>query len=251
MAADQFLTKQMAVDPKPVMRVYHWRPWCISLGYHQKADCIDLDRCREGGIDVVRRQTGGRAVFHAEEITYSVVLPAGESVAPSVSQTYEQISQGLAAGLKKLGVPAEFQKRRIDLKSHYEKKISASCFSAAALHEIVVRGRKLVGSAQRRMPAGILQHGSILIGPAHHRLFRYMAGLSEHDAQAMQQEMSGQTTCMGDWVHTLPDEDMIARALKAGMAERMGIRFSDQALSQDEWQEIDKLRSEFSILKNV
>ncbi|MBN2105308.1 lipoate--protein ligase family protein [bacterium] len=251
MAADQFLTERMAEICQPVMRVYQWKPWCISLGYHQDAECIDLVRCRESGVDVVRRQTGGRAVFHAEEMTYSVILPRDHAIAASATETYHRLSYGLANGLRRLGVPASFQKRSVNLKKHYSTKISASCFAAASLHEIVIHGKKLVGSAQRRMPTGVLQHGSILIGPAHQHLFCYMKGLSDNDVQNMRMEISEKTTCISEWVDSIPDHETIAAALKEEMAGILGIRFEDKTMSSDELYEIEKRQYRFSVLKNT
>jgi len=251
MAADQYFTECMAEIRQPIMRIYQWQPWCISLGYHQKSQCLDLNRCRKSGIDVVRRQTGGRAVFHAEEIAYSVILPVGHPLATSVSQTYQQISLGLAAGIQTLGIQASFQKRQVNLKSHYKKKIASSCFSAAALHEIVVHNRKLVGSAQRRMPTGILQHGSILIGSAHQQLFRYMKQLPDREVKIMEKELSDKTTCICEWIRSVPLNATIASALKTGMAGTLGIQFEDKAITLDELQEIDILKHKFSILKGA
>lgn len=250
MAVDQFLTEQIEASRRPVMRVYQWRPWCISLGYHQSIRHIDLDQCRNDGIDVVRRQTGGRAVFHAEELTYSVILPRGHALTASVASTYEQISLGLTSGLKKIGVPAEFQKRKIDLRTHYTRKISESCFSAASLHEIVVEGRKLVGSAQRRLPGGVLQHGSILTGPAHLKLFRYFKDLSEQEKASMASEMKEKTTTITSVLKTPPARHQISQALKTGMSETFQVEFQERYLTSGEEEAIADRTREFTVLKN-
>lgn len=250
MAADQYYADHMARLQRPIMRIYQWQPWCISLGYHQSPSCVNLDRCRQDGVDVVRRQTGGRAVYHAEEITYSIVLPVGHDFAASVSDTYHRISEGLAAGLRTIGIPAAFQKRTINLKAHYETKISASCFSAAALHEIVVQGKKLVGSAQRRMSQGVLQHGSILIGPAHLQLFQYLNGLDTEEKKMMIREMSGKTTHLHAENEKI-DYGMISGALKQGMSEVLGIQFKHKKPTLEEDQSIRNLKEQFVILTNA
>jgi lipoate-protein ligase A len=240
----------MAESRRPVMRVYQWLPWCISLGYHQSDRCLNQDLCRKEGVDVVRRQTGGRAVFHAEEITYSVILPRDHALSVSVSMTYQYLSQGLANGLRKLGVPASFQRRAVDLKSHYTKKISASCFSAASLHEIVVHGKKLVGSAQRRLPGGVLQHGSILIGSAHLTLFQYFKGLTGDERESLTSEMAGKTATIESVLQSPVSIDRISQALREGMAETFKINFHEKILTSNEIKEIKRRRERFSILEN-
>lgn len=250
MAADQYFADHMSDIRRPVMRIYQWKPWCISLGYHQSPSCLNLDECRKDGIDAVRRQTGGRAVYHAEEITYSIILPADHAFAGSVSKTYQCLSEGLAAGLRMLGIPASFQKRTINIRDHYAAKISASCFSAAALHEIVIRGKKLVGSAQRRMPGAVLQHGSILIGPAHSGLFRYLNGLDAEEQAGMTREVTEKTTCLRAENEKL-DYRTVGQALKQGMAETLGIQFKTKMLDSDENRHIRSLKKQFVIFENT
>jgi lipoate-protein ligase A len=250
MAADQYFADSMVRLRRPVMRIYQWQPWCISLGHHQSSSCVNLNQCHKDSIDVVRRQTGGRAVYHAEEITYSIIIPAGHDFADSVSGTYHRLSEGLVAGLRTLGIPASFQKRGINFKDHYATKISASCFSAAALHEIVVRDKKLVGSAQRRMSDSVLQHGSILIGPAHLNLFRYLTGLESAEQENMTREVAEKTTYLQAENNKL-NYQLIGRALKQGMREALGVQFKDKKLSSEDEQKISVLKKQFVILENM
>ena len=100
MAADQALLETAGQTGQPVMRIYQWSPYCISLGYHQSFESIDLAVCKSKGVDVVRRPTGGRAVFHAQEVTYAVIIPK-ESVfyRENLTELHTVISQGLAGGL--------------------------------------------------------------------------------------------------------------------------------------------------------
>ncbi len=248
MAADQYFAEHMAAGELPVMRIYTWRPWCISLGYHQSTACIDLDKCKAKRIDVVRRRTGGRAVFHAQELTYSVILPKDHRFAVSVTDTYRRISTGLARGLQLSGIPASFEKRMIDLKAHYEKKISASCFSAAALHEIVIDGRKLVGSAQRRLPGAVLQHGSILIGTAHLELFDYLAGLRNDEKEAMAAVTTEKTTTIESFLNRSVSPAALGNALKKGVEESLNITFQNRELTEKEAGMIESEKYRFSIL---
>ncbi len=178
MAFDAGLARRMSADPAlpPMLRLYQWQPWAISIGYHQTMRDIDAVRCDEAGVDMVRRPTGGRAILHAEELTYCLVMPAGRK---SVLEVYNQISRALVRGLALYGVEVALQKSQPDFRAEYRKAASIPCFASSARYEIEWGGRKLVGSAQRRIsgPGGdaVLQHGSILCGPAHRRLPEFLA----------------------------------------------------------------------------
>lgn len=148
----------------PTIRFYGWLPATISIGYFQKIQQeIDLAACEARGIGVVRRLTGGRAVLHDDELTYSLVAADTDPLFPkTVIESYKVISQGILAGLEQLNISAEMvsleDKGKTPLNPHH----SSACFDAPSWHEIVVKGKKLVGSAQNRQSGVILQHGSIL-----------------------------------------------------------------------------------------
>ncbi len=234
---------------EPVFRVYRWSPFCISLGYHQRVESVDLDRCRNAGLDVVRRPTGGRAVFHAEEVTYSVIIPrSSESFADSTGEVYGRISRGLARGLGLLNVDARLEKRSVDLKAHYETMPSVSCFSAAARYEIVIDGKKLVGSAQKRDPAGVLQHGSILTGPAHLDLPLYLSDLEEEDRRRLRTIREKKTITLSECMDREPTWEEVTTALRRGLEEELSVSFEDSELTDEEMQRAEAVRGEFEIL---
>lgn len=162
MALDEALMSQV-IDgsSKPVIRFYGWQPACVTLGYFQDLDKeIDVPGCKQRGIDMVRRLTGGRAVLHHYEVTYSLIAPElDERVSGTIIQSYLKISRGLVSGLKSLGIP-------VDLAPHGKKPeadSTAACFEAPSWYEVVLDGKKLVGSAQTRKKGVLLQHGSILL----------------------------------------------------------------------------------------
>ncbi|HET6762822.1 MAG TPA: lipoate--protein ligase family protein [Longimicrobiaceae bacterium] len=159
MALDDALAASVRAGGAPVLRVYRWAPACLSLGRNQPArGRYDVDALRARGIDVVRRPTGGRAVLHDRELTYTVAVPDG--VLGSPRETYAAVNRALVAGLRRLGVPAQLQGvtgRRAPTPS------LAPCFQEPVEGEVTAGGRKLVGSAQRRQGGVILQHGSLLI----------------------------------------------------------------------------------------
>jgi lipoate-protein ligase A len=164
MAVDEILLDGVAAGAAPpTLRFYEWMPACLSLGYFQPFDVVDTVGCRRLGVDVVRRPTGGRAILHDRELTYSVALPGSllghdAGVLPS----YYRISLALQDGLRRLGVQATLAPQSA---ARGPVAHGPVCFDRPSDHEILLQRRKLVGSAQMRRAGGILQHGSILVEP--------------------------------------------------------------------------------------
>lgn len=249
MATDRAVFESARDLGLPTMRVYGWRPYCISLGYHQDAGSLDLERCARDGIDVVRRPTGGRAVFHAEELTYSIVFPKDSPyVSGGIGELYRRVSEGLAAGIRGIGIPAVLEKRGLDLKAHYGTRESVSCFSAAARHEILVDGKKLVGSAQRRTEWGVLQHGSILLGGAHLRLPEYLRGYGSEEIQRLRSIMAGKTTTAAEHGSADAGVPALAASIRAAMEEAFSMEFEEQDLTSEERQRAKHWKTRVSIL---
>lgn len=150
----------------PVLRIYRWDPPAVTIGYNQDLEGFDAAAAAAAGFGLVRRPTGGRAILHADELTYCIV---GTSPGPLFGDTlhacYMKINEALLEFLSGLGVAAE-----ISAGESREEMRGALCFKSAGQHEIRVGGRKLIGSAQRRRAGVFLQHGSILAGPGHLRL---------------------------------------------------------------------------------
>ncbi len=158
MARDSALQARAARTGETVFSIYTWTRPTLSLGRHQPAAGLyDTDKLRRGNVDVVRRPTGGRAILHDREVTYSVTAPAKD--AAPLRETYSRINRILLDGLRRLGIDAE-------LASPAGRASAPSvrpCFDAPGEGELVARGRKLVGSAQWRNEGALLQHGSILV----------------------------------------------------------------------------------------
>jgi lipoate-protein ligase A len=157
MAIDQTLLDRAEQAGENWLRLYQWQPHCLSFGRHEPAvRRYDVDRIREMGLDTVRRPTGGRAVWHCQELTYSVAAPAARL--GSLRAAYLEIHRVLAAALRELGTAASLAPLRgpspVD---------AGACFARAAGGEVLVGGRKVVGSAQLRHDRALLQHGSILL----------------------------------------------------------------------------------------
>lgn len=142
---------------EPVFRLYGWSPACVSLGRNQRSDFIDENLLKENNIDLVRRLTGGRALLHDNEITYSYVCPVSSlKSGENVTNSYKEISQILIDGFKKLGIELDFGGERKP-KGHLDY-----CMLVSTGADLCYEGKKLIGSAQFRKSGYILQHGSIL-----------------------------------------------------------------------------------------
>ena len=209
-----------------VLRLYRWRPWAISVGYHQGVAELDAARCARDGIDLVRRPTGGRAILHAEELTYSVVMIAGRR---SVHQAYHEISKALVRGLALFGVETRLQRSQPNFPALYRHASSIPCFTSSARYEIEWQGKKIVGSAQRRYADGehdvVLQHGSILCGPAHRRLVEYLALPDEELAGRIRAELTERTTDLQNITGTAVDYTRLTDCIRRGFEEEWETAF--------------------------
>ncbi len=167
MARDEKLLEEAVKgNAVPVLRFYTWSPPAVSLGRFQDEDTsVRKEVCKRRGIDIVRRITGGKAVLHGHELTYSVISRIDNDLFPNdVLGTYKVLASGLLAGLVRLGVPAEMVARSGEHAGMVKHDLrEPACFSSPSWYEILVHGRKIVGSAQRRVGGAFLQHGSILI----------------------------------------------------------------------------------------
>ena len=144
----------------PTLRLYAWDPPCLSLGFAQPVNDVDQSALAQNGWQLVRRPTGGRAILHTDELTYSVIAPADEPrVAGSVLDSYRRLAQALLNALQRLGLPAQAEKAYALPQGVQTGE--PGCFEVPSNYEITVAGKKLVGSAQARRKQGVLQHGSL------------------------------------------------------------------------------------------
>jgi lipoate-protein ligase A len=227
MAVDETLARALASgEGGPVLRLFRWKPWAISLGYNQDAREIDAARCASDGIDLVRRPTGGRAILHAEELTYSVIMPAGRK---SILRVYNEISTALVRGLALYGVEVSLQKSQPDFAKEYRSSSSIPCFASSARYEIEWKGRKLVGSAQRRFSGAggdvVLQHGSILCGDAHVRLADYLADAVTEARGWILASLRARTADLRMITGAPVSMEFLGGAIRRGFEEAWGLEF--------------------------
>ena len=229
MEFDQALASALVSgEGAPALRVYGWKPHAVSLGFHQSMEEIDEKRCRDCGIDIVRRPTGGRAILHADELTYCVVMNAEGR---SIQTVYAEISAALVAGLRRLGADVGFATSQPEFGKLYRSASSIPCFSSSARYEIQSNGKKLVGSAQRRYSADgdevVLQHGSILLGPAHKFLSELIKSSDTQLAGELSAALDSKTTDLSSVLGREVPFGKAAEAVRAGFEEALGIEFED------------------------
>jgi lipoate-protein ligase A len=208
----------------PTLRLYAWDRPSISLGYFQRAEqIVDLDRCRTAGVPVVRRTTGGRAVIHHRELTYSFVAPVPHArFPPTIRGTYDVIARALVAGLADLGVGVESHAReprraRLDAGSPL-------CFESISRYELTLRGRKVIGSAQRRWQRGFLQHGSLILAPAPEEWPTWFRPSVPAAAPVSGLSAMGRALAL----------DEIQEAIRGGVERTLGVRLVPGGLTPDE-----------------
>jgi len=150
----------------PTLRLYTWNPPCISIGYFQDVnEDVDISECKRQNIDIVRRLTGGKAVLHNKELTYSIISPSKNHIFQNgIKGSYKAIADCLLQGLKNIGVSGEIT----EMPSR--KRGGFSCFLDTSFYEVSVKGKKLIGSAQKRWRNLFLQHGSVVISPSYIQL---------------------------------------------------------------------------------
>jgi len=238
MAVDEALQRSCAEGRSgPLLRLYAWAPPALSLGAHQRAEeAADLDWLRERGYALVRRPTGGRAVLHADELTYAVASPlAGEAAGPfegrGILEVYRFVAEALVFGLRRIGVEAELV--RGAARAAHEEPRYEPCFVSPSRYELVWRGRKLAGSAQHRAQRAFLQHGSLPI-------------------RADEEEVARATRCAGiarGWMAGIEEAagrrvewEEVAEAMRGGFEKAFGVALEEEGLTAEETRVAFELR---------
>jgi lipoate-protein ligase A len=215
----------------PTVRFYRWEPPCLSLGKRQPLGGVDLAACGRDGLDVVRRPTGGWAILHTDELTYSIaVRPDDPRAAGAILDAYRKLSQGLVAGLRLLGVPAEMN----PVTPGGVHNASAACFEVPSAYEITVDGRKLIGSAQSRPNGRVLQHGSLPLEGDIARVARYLAFASADEREALAAHLRAHATTLSDLLGRIVSFTEAAAALRDGFASALNLTFEMGAPSDSE-----------------
>jgi lipoate-protein ligase A len=233
MAVDEALWRgRQAGTSPPTLRFFAWAPPTVSLGYGQPMDgAVSLDACRALGVGIVRRPTGGSAIYHdgpGRELTYSVLAATDDLGVPGdLLETYRWIAAALVRGLRALGAPAEMVPV-----PEAAGPTPAFCFARTGRYEIEVDGRKLVGSAQRRQGACFLQHGAVLLGVDEPRL-RALFPTTRDPLATM--------TTLEAVLGRRPGFDEVASALASAFEAEHGLALAPGGLTAEEVARVDAL----------
>jgi lipoate-protein ligase A len=242
MAIDEAILESVSAgDSLPTLRFYGWEPGCLSLGVAQLWDEADLDACAEKGWDVVRRPTGGRAILHIDELTYSICAPKEEvRVRGSILESYQRLSQGLAAGLKRIGLDPK------RARPYYEDRGEAgpACFDGPSDYEITIGQRKLVGSAQVRKKGVVLQHGTLPLHGDITRITDVLAVDLPGQRLALKARLHYRaTTLEASLGHQVAFAE-VADFLQQGFMKALNLTFTEGTLTEQELAWAEALRAE-------
>lgn len=244
MAVDEaILEAYLAGEVPPTVRFYRWQPACLSVGYFQRASReVDEQGCRRWGVDWVRRPTGGRAILHDVELTYSVITAKDDPlVAGSVRESYRKISTVLVAGLCRLGAPAEMAPAR----ARGRGLGSAACFDAPSDYEVTIHGRKVIGSAQVRRGGGLLQHGAILLDVQIERQVGVIVPPPTMNREELAAYLEPRLISLQEALGGPVSPEELAAALRAAFEQVWGITLQEGALTEGERARLPALREKY------
>jgi lipoate---protein ligase len=198
----------------PTVRFYGWFPAAISIGYFQSlTDEIDILACKKLGVDYVRRITGGGAVFHERELTYSIVIPEAHPEIPkNIMKSYGRICGAVMKGLRHLGIESEY----------------------APINDIVAGGRKISGNAQTRKIATVLQHGTVLMDVDVDKMFSILKVPNEKIKDKLITDVKQRVTSIKDLLGKGVNFEEVASAMKIGFEEEFHVELIEEQLSEEE-----------------
>ena len=229
MAVDEAILEAVgrAAQP-PTLRLYAWRPACLSLGYGQPVAHVAHQNLAQFGWDLVRRPTGGRAILHTDELTYSLALPIDhELAAGSVLESYHRISQALLLGLQLLGV----QPTTAPPDTSPPADTGPVCFETPSPYEITVAGRKLIGSAQVRRKTAILQHGTLPLTGDLGRIVDALTFADEPRRESARQQVRQRAITLQQVLGLELDWSSVADAIRAAFVRTFAVNFSPTQVS--------------------
>jgi lipoate-protein ligase A len=226
---------------RPMLRLYGWSPPCLSLGRHQGLDAADLKLCAERGVHVVRRPTGGRAVLHHLELTYSVVAPLASGPIPRALQdAYRTVCRPLVVACRALGIGADLTGGEVNT-ALPGPRTTVPCFKAPAGGEVVVGGRKLIGSAMRSTRGAILQHGAILLDWDGELQARTMGLPDDHLLRPF-------ITTFAEQLGRVPSREALEAAFARAFSECLEVDLEPEGLSPEEVRRSQVIADEAAIL---
>jgi lipoate-protein ligase A len=223
----------------PTLRLYGWQPMCLSIGYGQSIAEVDIDRLIDHGWHIVRRPTGGKAILHGDELTYSVSVPIDHDLASGdVVESYRRISRGLLRALHYIGLSPQSEHQGDGLR---DKTKSPVCFEVPSHYEITVDTRKLLGSAQVRRKDGILQHGTLPLYGDVARICDALLFETSADREQAKIKVHSRAVTLADVMTQPPSWEQASQAVERGFSETFDLEMVRGDLSAWEIQRADEL----------
>ncbi len=233
MAVDESILEHIQRgESQPTLRLYSWNPPCLSLGHAQPFADVDMERVKSHGWEIVRRMTGGRAILHTDELTYSVTGREDDTaLVGGILESYNRIAQALMYAVRELGLPVE-------MKEHADqpaaKNLNPVCFEVPSTYEITVGGKKLIGSAQARKKEGVLQHGSLPLTGDLTRICQALVFKDEAAREVAAQSLLTRATTVQSVIGVEKAWETAAQAFVRGFESQLAIKFESGILSPSE-----------------
>ncbi|MCB9438610.1 MAG: lipoate--protein ligase family protein [Anaerolineales bacterium] len=239
MAIDHTILEAVgAGEAMPTLRLYAWEPPCLSLGYNQNAAEVDETRLDTMGWGLVRRATGGKAILHTDELTYSITLPQDSPlVAGGILESYRRLSQALLMALNHLGLHPQSTPHE-----QAGQATGAVCFEVPSNYEITAQGHKLIGSAQVRRLNAVLQHGSLPLSGDISRICDALVFESEAARASAKQRVLERAITVERALGVVVTWEAAAQALTTAFAETFDVEWIEAALTSAERQRVEQLR---------
>ena len=245
MAIDEAILHTLADEGgMPTLRFFQWQPPALSLGYNQHWTEIDEAAVNRLGYTWTRRATGGRAILHIDEATYSLIIPQNDPrIVGGIMESYRVLSLGLLNGLARLGVTAvQADREGTAARRKAAQKLGPVCFDRPNRYEITWQNKKLIGSAQLRRKKIVLQHGTL---PLYGQIDRIIDVLDFADDERQQQRqlLPERATTLETILGRAPHFDAVAAALAQGFAETLNLTLIEAPLTPAEQALAEQLRA--------
>ena len=215
----------------PSLRLYAWAPACLSLGRAQPFADVDTVRLETHNWEVVRRATGGRAILHTDELTYSISAPADEpQLAGTLLESYNRLAGALLMAMRDLGLPVEMKAGQTESNA----TLNPVCFEESSAYEIIIDGKKLIGSAQARRKGSVLQHGSLPLSGDLTRICQALAFPDESAREAAMQRLLARAATVESVLGRETAWETAAQAFVQAFEAQLGLKLEAGELSESE-----------------
>ncbi len=234
----------------PTLRFFAWGPPCLSLGYAQPLTDVDHKRLARRGWDLVRRPTGGKAILHTDELTYSIITPQTDPrVEGGIVESYRRLSEGLVRGLELMDLIARNNavyttdtERTEKNKNDSAMRDNPVCFETPSNYEITIIGKKLIGSAQARKQGVVLQHGTLPLTGDITRICDVLAFADEATRERAKERVRARAITLELALGVVVSWEQAANAMKHGFREALKLEFESGMLSAAEMERARELR---------